>query len=187
LLRLYVFKGDFEKAVQLVEPIEQGIKAYAENIHAGRSISMNYYIAYAYLGLKEYITALRWINKIISGKTDLSSDLLCFSRLLNLILHIELDNQLQLEYVFKSTYSYFMKRERLFKLEGCFLRFMKKNTEKMSASKQKDLFILLKDELSLLLTDPYEYRALEYFDFISWLVSKIENKPFMQVVQEKNN
>ena len=125
---------------------------------------MYYYIAYAYFGKGDYRTSLRWVSKIISNKTDLRSDILCFSRLLNLILHIELDNQLQLEYVFK---------------------FLKKSITPLNPKTQRESFLSFKTELLQQLNDPHEHRALEYFDFISWLDSKIEGKPFMLVIQEK--
>jgi hypothetical protein len=187
LLRMHIAKGDFEKAIELVEPIEEGIKQYVENIHSGRIINMYYYISYAHFGKGDFRTALRWVNRIISEKTDLRSDLLCFSRLLNLLIHLELNNQLQLEYVYKSTYSYFIKRERLFKLEGCFLKFLKKNLESLNAKEQQLTFSTFKNELTLLLEDPYEKRALEYFDFISWLDSKIERKSFAEIVNRNVN
>ena len=37
----------------------------------------------------------------------------------------------------------------------------------------------------LLSKDPYESRAFEHFDFISWLESKIEKRPFVEIVREK--
>lgn len=185
MLRLKIAKGDFQSALELVQPIEEGIKLYEENIHMSRVINMYYYIAYAYFGKGDYRTSLRWVSKIISSKTDLRSDILCFSRLLNLILHIELDNQLQLEYVFKATYSYFSKRERLYKLEDYFLKFLKKNITPLNPKTQRESFLSFKTELLQQLNDPHEHRALEYFDFISWLDSKIEGKPFMLVIQEK--
>lgn len=185
MLRLEIAKGNFEEALKLVQPIEEGIKLYEENIHMSRVINMHYYIAYAYFGKGDYRTSLRWVSKIISNKTDLRSDILCFSRLLNLILHIELDNQLQLEYVFKATYSYFSKRERLYKLEDYFLKFLKKNITPLNPKTQRESFLSFKTELVQQLNDPHEHRALEYFDFISWLDSKIQGKPFMQVIKEK--
>jgi hypothetical protein len=185
LLRLNISKGEFEKAVELVPAIEEGFELYAENIHTGRILNMQYYIAYAYFGSNDFRTSLRWINKIISSKTDLRSDLLCFSRLLNLILHIELDNQLQLEYVYKSTYSYFSKRERLYKLEDLFLKFLKKHLNPMDAKEQRRAFATLRNELLELLKDPVEQHALEYFDFISWLEGKIEKRQFIDVYREK--
>jgi hypothetical protein len=103
------------------------------------------------------------------------------------MIHLELNNQLQLEYVYKSTYSYFIKRERLFKLEDCFLKFLKKHLEPLNAKAQQIAFAAFKSELTLLLQDPYEKRALEYFDFISWLDSKIEKKSFAEIVSRNAN
>jgi tetratricopeptide (TPR) repeat protein len=185
LLRIQIAKGDFESAISLVKSIEEGIATYAENIHTGRIINMYYYIAYAYFGMGDFKSALRWVNRIIAEKTDLRSDLLCFSRLLNFIIHLELNNQLQLEYIYRSTYAYFIKRQRLFRLEDYFMKFLKTNLEIRDAKQQQASFSKFKNELLLLLKDPYEKRALEYFDFISWLDSKIEKKPFIEMVNRR--
>ena len=50
----------------------------------------------------------------------------------------------------------------------------------------KEYFANLKAKFEALAKDPYEKYALDYFDFISWTESKIENKPFAQVIREKN-
>lgn len=149
----------------------------------GRSISMYYYIAYAYFAIGDYRTSLRWVNTIIASKTDLRSDLLCFTRLLSLILHVELDNYMQLEYVFRSTHAYFIKRERLYQVEDCFLKCLKKIFQVDDKQEQEVLYRSLKKELQELLNDPFEKRSLEYFDFMTWLDSKIERKPFAHIKQ----
>ena len=43
----------------------------------------------------------------------------------------------------------------------------------------------LKKQLLLIAQDPYEGQELEHFDLISWLNSKIQNRPFAEVVKEK--
>ena len=35
------------------------------------------------------------------------------------------------------------------------------------------------------LKDPYEKVALKYFDFVSWIDSKIEGKPYLEAKKEK--
>ena len=55
----------------------------------------------------------------------------------------------------------------------------------ISKEKQILAFRKLKTELEEIVKDPFEKRALEYFDFISWLESKIDNRPFAEVVREK--
>jgi len=43
----------------------------------------------------------------------------------------------------------------------------------------------LKAELLAILDEPYERMALEYFDFISWIDSRIEHVPFAEVKKRK--
>ena len=43
----------------------------------------------------------------------------------------------------------------------------------------------LKAELEEIFKNPFENKALDLFDFISWLESKIENRAFAEVVREK--
>ena len=45
--------------------------------------------------------------------------------------------------------------------------------------------INVKEELVEITKDDFERKALEYFDFISWLESKIEGRVFAEVVREK--
>jgi len=46
-------------------------------------------------------------------------------------------------------------------------------------------FADLLDHLIPLTTNPYEKRAFVYFDIISWLESKIQNRPVKEVIREK--
>ena len=43
----------------------------------------------------------------------------------------------------------------------------------------------LQNKLEQLFNDPYEHRVQTYFDWISWLESKIEGKLFAEIVREK--
>ena len=46
-------------------------------------------------------------------------------------------------------------------------------------------FTEIKLKLVQLFKNPYERKVLEYFDFISWLESKIEKRSFAEIVKEK--
>ena len=46
-------------------------------------------------------------------------------------------------------------------------------------------FVKLHERLKEYEDHPYEKRAFLYLDIISWLESKIENKPVAQIIQEK--
>ena len=49
----------------------------------------------------------------------------------------------------------------------------------------KKEFVKLHTTLKQYENDPYERRAFLYLDILSWLESKIENKPIDEVIQEK--
>jgi len=68
------------------------------------------------------------------------------------------------------------------------LSFIREKLPKVITQKELILaFRELKEELEEIIKDSFERKALEYFDFISWLESKIENCPFAEIVKEKAN
>ena len=66
------------------------------------------------------------------------------------------------------------------------LNFIKKELPKTPNPQQLiKVFKKLRKDLFEIMNDPYEKKAMEYFDFISWLDSKIKNKPFVDIIKEK--
>ena len=51
----------------------------------------------------------------------------------------------------------------------------------------KSEFQKLHTRLQVFENHPYEKRAFLYLDIISWLESKIENKPVAQIIREKSH
>ena len=49
----------------------------------------------------------------------------------------------------------------------------------------KNEFVKLHEKLKRYEDDPYERRSFLYLDFLSWLESKIQNKPVAEIIQEK--
>ncbi len=186
-LRLQVMTGEFDKAVALVKPIESGFARYKENIHKSRQISLYYHFAYAYFGNGDYKASLGWINRVLEEKTDLRSDLLCYARLLNCIVHFELKNYLQLESAYKSTQYFFSKRKKLYQFEATFLKYFRKVCNAPGSKTEKNVLTDFNNELLALLKDPRESAALEYFDLPSWLESRIEKRLFAEIIKRKIN
>ena len=78
-----------------------------------------------------------------------------------------------MEYRSISNHRFLDKRERLYKVETALLNFFQKTLPKIIG--QKELVLAFKDlkkELEEIFKDPFERKALDYFDFISWLDSK---------------
>jgi hypothetical protein len=61
----------------------------------------------------------------------------------------------------------------------------KKMPDIFTPQDEEAAFIELRKDFVELSEDPYEKKAFEYFDYISWLDSKIEKKPFEEIVKRK--
>ena len=189
-LTLYVSTGQFQKGISLINPIEKIIRESKGKLRQGFVLTFYFQITNIYIGLGEYRKALTTINKIINNKdneTNDREDILSFAWILNLVIHFELENENLLEYIIKSTYRFLYKRKRLYQFETLILNFLKKNTTKFNSHKELiKVFGDFKLQLQKLSGDPFEKRAVEYyFDFISWLESKIEKRDFADIVKEK--
>ena len=111
-------------------------------------------------------------------------DLMCFARVLSLVAHYEAGMDYLLEVQLKSTYKFLIKMNDLHEVQREMIKFLK-NLGSIFPSELKTEFKKLHARLIVFENHPYEKRAFLYLDVISWLESKIENKPVATIIQEK--
>jgi hypothetical protein len=46
---------------------------------------------------------------------------------------------------------------------------------------------MMRDELAAIKDDPYEAKAYDYFDYISWLDSKITRRPLIEIAAARSS
>ena len=189
-LLAYDRMGEYEKGVEVVDSILDGIELYKDKINKEDVILFHYHIAYIYFGSGQYKEALRYINKVLNdNETNLRQDIYSFARLFNLVIHFELGNYDLLDYIVKSTSRFYLKRKREFsreyRFETVFLKHIKR-TAKVADKRDKleAAFGDLKAEMEEVLKEDYEKIALEYFDFNSWVNGKVEGKDFAVLKKE---
>ena len=181
--------GEYEKGAAILKNIEKDIDANIANPEYPAQLNfLHYNIANIYFGARNYRKALQWINTITNQpKTVFREDMQAFSRILQILIHYELNDTDILEHLVVSAYRFLLKRRQLFKVEKALLQFMRRLSKKnYSKPILKEEFIRLKNELVRITKNPAEKQALEYFDLISWLESKIQNRSFAEVVREKH-
>lgn len=185
-LFLLIEQGDFEKASKLVPQIEEAYRLYGENINSMRKAYIDFKVGVVFLSLGDYSSALHWINNILNeAKIDQKQDIYCFAQLLNLILHFELDNSRFLPYAINSTKRYLKNRNRIYRFEELFLKLISQISKTNNIFDQQEKLMAIEEELKDLKTDPTEEVVFEYFDFLTWVQSKIQQKPFTALVQER--
>jgi hypothetical protein len=184
-----LFTGQTEKGLEIAGEIEKYLYSprVQEEDKKGSQL-FHFGMTCMYIGIGDYKSANKYVNIVLNGfESDLRSDLFCFAHILSIIIHFELGNKELLEYRVKSTYRLLLKRNKLYKVESLILHFIKDilagiNTEE----EQRVAFRDLRDKmLEATVSNRFEEIALDYFDFISWLESKIENKPFREIRRKK--
>lgn len=186
-LNLHFIEGSFEEGLPFVGVILAKIKAFKNRIDEHHIMIFYYKIACLYFGAREYRKCIEYLEKIIENKSlQMREDLLCFSRILNLIAHYEAGLDYHLESQLKSTYRFLMKMNDLHEVQKEIISFLK-NLGNIYPHNIKKEFIKLYNKLKVLEAHPYERRAFLYLDILSWLESKINNKPVAAVIKEKFN
>ncbi len=183
-LNFYCDIKDFEKATKLAKELEN--KLHGPHVYSQEILVAYYYVSYSYFAAGEFLQAKKWINKILNHDViELRSDIFSFVKIFNLIVHTDLGNQELLEYALKSTYRHLYKKKQLYKVETIILKFIKDNIRIGDKKILIGEFKKSRKQLQELSSDPYENTALSYFDYISWLDSKIEGKSFAEIVEKR--
>jgi hypothetical protein len=184
-LDFYQTTGNFEAGYLLLKSLQKEFEKYEAALAISFQFTFWYLFAVMCFGVGDYKQSLMWLNKITNHpEQNLRQDYQCFARILGLIVHYELRNQVQLPYYVRSVYRYLLKRQRLFKFETLVLEYIRKKMPKINSTKDlKIAFAELKEKMFILKKNKYEKQAFAYFDFISWLESKIEKRSFSEVVK----
>lgn len=179
-------QGNFSHGVRLMDKIKPRIDEYIARLDSHSRLIMYYKIASLYVGDSNFSEALVWLNRIINTEHSVvREDIHGYSRLLSLICHYELGHTDIIDYHVRSTYRFLIKRENLQQYHKYILNFLKNLSANLSDNEMIKQFEKLRQQLIPLEENPYEKRAFIYFDIISWLEGKIQNKPVQDIIQEK--
>jgi len=184
-LNLHFLEGTFKEGLPLVEVILKGIKQYRDRIDEHHVMVFYYKISSLYFGAGDCKKCIEYLDKIINNKSlHMREDLLCFARILSLVAHYDIGQDYHLEIQLKSTYKFLIKMNDLHEVQKELIKFLR-NLGDIYPQQLKNEFIKLHTSLKKYENDPYERRAFLYLDLISWLESKIENRPVDEIIQEK--
>lgn len=184
-IQKHYLEGTFSEGTVLIPQYIKVIEEDNFNWDNNRILVFYYRFACLYFGGGDNEMAIHYLNLIINQKNpDYREDIQCFARILNLIVHFELGNAQLVEYQVKSVYRFLAKMKDLHAVQEQIFRFLRR-IPRIRESELKNEFILLKNKLVKLEKAPFEKRPFLYLDIISWLESKIENRPVQDIIREK--
>jgi hypothetical protein len=184
-LNFHILEGTFAESEYLIPEILSKLKIHNEHLDEHHEMMFFYKIACIYFGNQKYTESIYYLEKIINNKNlSMREDLMCFARILCLIVHYELGKDYYLENQLKNTYKFLLKMNDLHEVQKEIIRFLK-NLSTLYPSDIKKEFIKMRERFIDLEKNTYEKRAFLYLDIISWLESKIENRKISDIIKEK--
>jgi hypothetical protein len=180
----HLMKGTFREGLSLVPEIENNLSAYSLYVDQHRILVFNYKIASLYFGAGDYSRSIDYLLKIIHGPMNLRIDLQCYARLMLLLTHYELGNDDIIESQIKSVYRFMAKMKNLTVVEEAMFRFLRNHFD-VPARQLKPALEALLEKIKHLEKNRFETRAFAYLDIISWLESKVYEKPMGTIIGQK--
>ncbi len=181
----FLMQGNFRSGVAIVSEIENKLKEYSLFVDSHRILVFNYKFASLYFGAGEYNKSIDYLHKIINdNQPGLRNDLQCYARLMHLLSHYEIRNEEILDSLIKSVYRFMARMKNLTVVEEAIFSFLR-HSFKVKAK-------LLKPELEAFLTkikhlekNRFETRSFAYLDVISWVESKVYERPMEEIIHAK--
>lgn len=183
-LTYYQETGEYEKALALIPEIEKEFEAVGLNVKSVQRVIVLHNVMQVCFYAGEYNLAIDYAARTLNEGEALP-DLYGFTKIVVALLHYDIGNVNAFESALRSAQRYLKNRGRLLQFEELFLKCLKKIIGIAERSELHEYCRESKERLLEILQDPKEARALEYFDFIAWLESKIENRPLREVLLQK--
>ena len=185
-INLYFLEGNFNLGLGLVPEVLDEIETHRSKIDDHHLMVFYYKFASLYFGASQYEKCIYYLERIIKNKQlGMREDLMCFTRILNLVAHYEAGMDQNLEVLIKSTYKFLMKMNELHLVQQKFISFLR-NLSNIYPHELKNAFKDLHRELKVFENHPYEKRSFMYLDIISWLESKIDNVSVESIIKRKS-
>jgi hypothetical protein len=98
--------------------------------------------------------------------------------------HYELGNDMLMESLSKSVYRFMAKMKNLTAVEDAMFKFLRQSIQ-LSPRQLRPEFENLLHTIKYLEKDRFQTRSFAYLDTISWVESKVYNKPMGMIIHEK--
>ena len=183
-LNWHLMTGSFAEGLALVPSVEAGLKKYSAYVDLHRILVFNYKIAVLYFGNGNYETCIDYLQRVINEHGNLRIDLQCYARLLHLMAHYELGNDSIIESLARSVYRFMAKMKNFSVVEEEIFKFIRSSFN-LSPRQLRPALESFLHKIKYLEKNRFETRAFSYLDIISWIESKVYQKPMSEILKEK--
>ena len=176
-LGLYLNQDRYEDSKVIIENNKPSLEKFKAYVVKPQLYEYYFLVAKYYIVSGEYNNALRFTNLILNDNNfKLRDDLLSVVKLMNILIHFELNRDFSIEYLTKNTLNYFKKKKRLYKVENELIKFMSSQEKIYDGESRMKELKKLRDAMKEFKKDKFEGIPFRLFDFEYWATAKIQNK-----------
>jgi len=181
---LCIYTGDFESGrAEMARCLEESARFDPEDYERA---SFFFQFSCICFGCGDFAGALQYLNQWLSQpRTVEREDLQSLARILSLLFHFELGNQMLLESLLRAATRFMQKKNRLFELERRFIQLFSTLMRAPSARAQLAAFQRIRADWPALTELPGASVLLQTFDLDAWVESKIQGMAFGEIVRRK--
>lgn len=184
-MNAHLMSGAFAEGTRLSVRVDRFLSRYSRYIDEHYRMLLCYKMACIYFGNADYRKCMAYLKVIISiHDPQFRRDLQVFARILHLIASYDAGDDYSLDSQIKSVYSFVVKMNDMHAVQHEIITFLKRIPHTY-ASDFKGELVRLYNLIKPYEMHPFERRPFFYLDIISWLESKIQNRPIAEIVRQK--
>lgn len=185
-IEVYLLKNSFDLCLKWINKNKNELIKFEAFISKPFLYECYFLLAKFYFITGDYKLALKYSNKIINDiDFKLRADILSVIRLLNLLIHFELNNDFTLKYLTKNTLNYLKSKKRLYKVEDELIRFMK-HQQKSKIGFLEDDLKQLREQMHFWKSQDFESIPFSKFDFGMWAQARLNKVLICDLYQQTN-
>lgn len=166
---------DYDYALSRMEDIKNGLTIYERFMTPSFKLVLWSNVACVYFGAGNYKQALKWSHEIINDAPAYREDIFYITRILYVLIHLELGNQLILPNLMQSLYRYLYKKNRVYQFESIFIKYLRLFLRTETKKEQRKLLKEFREELVPLENNSFENLIFEDIDLIGWIDRKLKS------------
>ena len=169
-LEMYRDSRQLEKGITLIDEIQRFIEKRRKVIPVDYIMLFYYQFANIFFLKKDYLKSLRWLNEIINSNFgNTRDDIQSYTRILNLMVHFELNNIIVLRYAVDSCRRFLKKKRTEINSDKKLLNLF----SKLSHAYPEEYQAIFKKALAEIFP-PDSTQTQDYIDIKGWLEEKIK-------------
>ena len=186
LNKIYNKTARYSEVAKLVENIKKKYSLWEPLLSAELNRSVCFSLGIACFVLDNYSESLQFIKRGVTYfKDGTREEQFIFANLFLLLIQYNSNNTKLFDAQYKSTYAYFYKKKKIDSFEKTLMHCFH-DTFYLTSSKEKNvLFQKAIDELELNRGNEVQKQTLNIFNFLGWLLSKVQRISYKEYVQKK--